>query len=280
LARRLSPGDPLTCASQVSIVGHIPGEQATLCTTRPDYTTSHASPSKAASYDKAQAANPFTARMWRFEQRLLEWILQTYYSGTEIHCLDFACGTGRVTSWLEDRVTSCTAVDISAAMLAVAAKKLKHTRLIHADLINENVLPGETFNLITAFRFFPNAQPPLRKAAMRALVDRLSPSGYLVFNNHQNRSSPVNLVGQCLWGANVLTPPSRYFMSIADMRNLASRGGLNIVKFLPCALLFRRAIRTLPASWVDAIETATSQGPWVKHLARDVIAVCQPRRRS
>src|SRR3974377_642235 len=148
------------------------------------YVLSHMAPEKGATYDAMYVSDPWQRRLWRREQEILSHIVHRLYQGREIRLLDFACGTGRIASILEGQVHSTTGVDVSDSMLAVARSKLTRTRLAQTNLIEDNVLAGEQFNLITAFRFFPNAEPELRKRALGILATLLSPDGYLVFNNH------------------------------------------------------------------------------------------------
>jgi hypothetical protein len=42
------------------------------------------------------------------------------------------------------------------------------------------------FDLITSFRFFGNAEPDLRMAALRAITGLLRGGGHLVINSHRN----------------------------------------------------------------------------------------------
>ena len=127
--------------------------------------------------------------LWGLEQAVLTDVLSTYFAGNRPRHLDFACGTGRVLSFLEPRCASSTGVDISDSMLSVSRRNSPGAEVIHGDLTRQPLLPGRKFNLITAFRFFPNAEPPLRDDALAALVPLLAEDGVLVVNNHLNSSS-------------------------------------------------------------------------------------------
>ena len=73
-------------------------------------------------------------------------------------------------SYLEDRTKSAVGVDLSPSMLEVARKNKRSAEIIEADLTRSDVLGDRKFNLITAFRFFPNAEAELRSEAMQVLA--------------------------------------------------------------------------------------------------------------
>lgn len=148
-----------------------------------DYRNAHHG--KGADYHKSFALNVHRSIMWEIEQKILLDLLSTYFDKPEqINLLDFACGSGRVLELLEGRVGKATGVDVTASMLEVAADVTERSRLVHCDITRSDELDGERFDLITAFRFFPNAEPNLRHDAMAKLATLLAPGGILIFNNH------------------------------------------------------------------------------------------------
>ncbi|HUV65182.1 MAG TPA: class I SAM-dependent methyltransferase, partial [Sedimentisphaerales bacterium] len=196
------------------------------------YTESHKYESKGAEYEQYYQTQAWQKFLWSREQKIILKILDKYFAGAEVHLLDFACGTGRIAGLLENRVKTSTGVDVSGSMLAVARKKLKRTEIIEADITAENILKPRKFNLVTAFRFFLNAEPALRRAAIRALVDLLDDEGYLVFNNHQNLGSPWT---KLLYRRHRRKNPEGIFnvMSMDEMEELARQAGLEIVEMFP-----------------------------------------------
>ena len=94
--------------------------------------------------------------------------------------IDFACGTGRVIQFLSSRSAQVIGVDISAAMLGVARGRAPGARLIEGDVTVDPGLLTETADIVTAFRFLLNAEPPLRAAALDWMRDRLAPGGVLI----------------------------------------------------------------------------------------------------
>ena len=196
------------------------------------YRQSHQYAAKGAEYERHYETQAWERFLWSREQEILLEILEKYVAGRDVHLLDFACGTGRITSLLEDRVETSTGIDISGSMLAIARKKLKRTEIIKADITVDNVLKPRTFNLITAFRFFLNAEPELRSSAVRELTDLLTEDGCLVFNNHHHLGSPwIRL----LYARHRWKNPEGIFnvMSIEQMEALVESAGLEIVEMYP-----------------------------------------------
>ncbi|MFC1634615.1 class I SAM-dependent DNA methyltransferase [Planctomycetota bacterium] len=200
--------------------------------TKISYRESHKYPAKGAEYERYYDTQAWEKFLWSREREILLEILEKYFAGRDIHLLDFACGTGRITSLLEERVTTSTGVDVSGSMLALARQKLKRTEIIEADITAENILKPRQFNLITAFRFFLNAEPELRSMAIGELVNLLTEDGYLIFNNHHSLGSPwIKL----LYARHRRVNPEGIFnvMSIEQMEKLAGSAGLEIVEIYP-----------------------------------------------
>lgn len=154
-----------------------------------DYRASHEAPGKGPSYHASFSEDPYRRLIWDLEKRILDRVAQEQRSRGRLRHLDFACGTGRVLSHLAAAADESVGVDVSASMLAVARASAGRSEIVQADLTRSDVLGERLFDLITAFRFFPNAEPSLRSEAMRALVRHLARGGRLVFNNHRNASS-------------------------------------------------------------------------------------------
>ena len=200
--------------------------------TKISYRESHKYAAKGAEYERHYETQAWEKFLWSREREILLEILEKYFAGRDIHLLDFACGTGRITSLLEDRVITSTGVDVSGSMLVIAREKLKRTEIIEADITANNILKPRKFNLITAFRFFLNAEPELRSLAMGELVELLTDDGHLIFNNHHCLGSPwIKLLHARHRSKN----PEGIFnvMSIEQMKDLAVSAGLEIVDIYP-----------------------------------------------
>jgi predicted TPR repeat methyltransferase len=214
--------------------------------------------------------NPYRAMVWRLEQRALDQILQVHLGGAEIDLLDFACGTGRILGHLIGRVKSATGVDVSSAMMEVARRAAPGAELLEADLTREDVLGQRQFNLITAFRFFPNAEDQLRQAVFDGLARHLSKNGVLVFNNHKNRNSLRRRISR-LTGREV----RRGTMTHQEVEDLLAHAGLRVVEQIPLATLpVSERHPVLPISAVEPIERSLSRLRLLSGVAQHIIYVC------
>jgi SAM-dependent methyltransferase len=162
-----------------------------------DYRDSHLD--RGTSYDGALATTPFDAYMAEFERRhLLEIVPRLFPDGVSRY-LDFACGTGRVTLAVSPFAAETVGVDISPGMLAEARRKCPAVTFVHADLTSERMELG-SFDLVTSFRFFGNAQPALRDSVLQVLSSLVRPGGYLIINNHRNPRSLAALLNRATGG--------------------------------------------------------------------------------
>lgn len=142
-----------------------------------DYTISHLKKGK----EYHARFESFTGRklIFNFEKS----VVYKELLGLKTH-LDFACGTGR---WLSlPKIKKSVGVDVSSSMLDIARQRLKDVSLYNFNFRKEDKLEGETFDLITSFRFFANADPELRLDAIRYISTKLKPGGKFIFNNHRN----------------------------------------------------------------------------------------------
>ncbi len=238
------------------------------------YVQSHMAPEKGTTYDAMYLSDPWQRRLWQREQEILSQIIRRFYKGRQIRLLDFACGTGRIASVLEGQVHSTTGVDVSDSMLAVAQSKLTRTRLIKANLIEDNVLAGEHFNLITAFRFFPNAEPELRKRALAILATLLSHDGYLVFNNHLNKQSLLyTYQNLAAWRHGL---PCPRVMSNGECLDLVRSEGLEIVLKYPVGLLYVPKLR-FPSAAYTTVDRLAACSSLLGGISESPIFVCRFR---
>ena len=244
--------------------------------TKISYRESHKYEGKGDEYEAYYENQAWEKFLWSREQEIILKILDKYLADKEIHLLDFACGTGRITSLLETRVKTSTGLDVSGSMLAIARKKLARTEIIEADITKENVLAGRKFNLITAFRFFLNAEPELRSLAIKTLVELLDKDGYFVFNNHHSLGSPwIKL----LYARHLRKDPQGTFnvMSIEQMKDLAEDAGLEIVEIYPAGFFLPPKI---PVSYwlARAMDNIACRLTFLNRFSESPIAVCRRRK--
>ena len=91
------------------------------------YKESHKYEAKGDEYEAYYQNKAWQKFLWSREQVIILKILEKYFAGRDVHLLDFACGTGRITQFMENRVKTSTGVDVSSSMLTVAKEKLKRT---------------------------------------------------------------------------------------------------------------------------------------------------------
>ena len=202
-----------------------------------DYRSSHQG--KGEAYRDRFAGSSHRALIWRIEQGILKSLFAKHFADPKsVRLLDFACGTGRILRLFEDEVGQATGVDIAQSMLDVAARDLKKARLICADITRASDLDQERFDLITAFRFFPNAEPALRDEAMGKLSSLLVPGGLLVFNNHLREGSLRHRAFLAKDRRGTLKNKRRlHVMSDDEVTDLIARHGLTMVESRHLGLL-------------------------------------------
>jgi SAM-dependent methyltransferase len=241
-----------------------------------DYRTTHIGPeSWAQDYDaKLFAPGSFDAAIWESEQRLLDRIVLEHVPRRQSY-LDFACGTGRVLSHLERSFAKSVGLDISATMLGVARTRVRTARLVEGDATRDpGVLGDRRFDFISAFRFFLNAQPSLRDAAMGFLAAVLrDDDSRLLFNVHGNRFSTRAVVA----AKAKLTREQFSSMSIAESVDLAARHGLEVVEWYGIGSYDKALLRILPAG---AWRWAEAHAALPKRLAVYLYFLCRRQQQS
>jgi len=226
---------------------------------------------KGEDYQAFFSENLRVALLWQIEQRILRDLVSRFVGDRKVAHLDFACGTGRLLSFLHSMVDSSTGVDISESMLEVAKTNCPDAEFHLGDITRQEIIPDRQFDLITAFRFFPNAEKSLREEVIVALAKRLVPGGYLVFNNHRNHSSLAYALRRMI----KLGRGGPQGMTQAEVSALLKLAGLKQVRtyhagVLPEAQSFLVRPRIL-ATWFEKV---ASRLPLAR-FAEDVIYVCR-----
>jgi ubiquinone/menaquinone biosynthesis C-methylase UbiE len=238
------------------------------------YVDSHTKPGKGRNYDQFYQTDHWARYAWSREQRILPQIVEEFFPRRHVNLLDFACGTGRISSVLEDHVSTCTGVDVSEAMLEVAHQKLYKTELIKGNIIDDDVFPGRTFNMITAFRFFVNAEQGLREAAMRVLRRHLADDGILVFNDHQNHNAMFTRVVHTYARARGLALTNT--LTIEQCRRLVEPVGMEIIRVYPIGLFHLPRI-PLPHPLYRVFDIAAERVRGLARYSESPILVAAPR---
>jgi len=225
---------------------------------------------KGVDYQRVFTERAHLAVMWTLERDVLD-ALVPEGSGADLDYLDFACGTGRILAHLEGRVRRAVGADVSPAMLSVARQRVNRANVYELDLTRTAPWPDGTFDLVTAFRFFPNAEPALRSDAMRAIRRQLRPGGRLVFNNHCHLGSVRNRLRRA-----ARRRSGNVGMTDQEARVLASDHGFAVerVHALGCWPGMHDAPPAVRALWT-AVERWLARHAPVRPVANNLIYVCR-----
>lgn len=162
-----------------------------------NYATVHLGVGKG--YHQVFSAKPGLAMMWDLEKIVLRAIVGELSPKT---VLDFACGTGRISSFIDTTFgePEIHGIDVSESMLSIAREKCVRAQYKVMESHDAVSFYGEKyFDLILAFRFFANAEPSLRLSVGANLSRLLRDDGTLVINNHRNFWS-TSYIGRRLIG--------------------------------------------------------------------------------
>lgn len=249
-----------------------------------DYRDSHTRVGKGNVYNDSFDKYSFRREMWVWEQKQLDKIFaERHKEGHSI--LDFACGTGRILKYLSSKSDKVTGVDISEVMLDVCRKRVPNVNLVHADLTRDNVLKEkQSYDIITSFRFFLNAQNELRVEVLNVLRDLLKDDGVFIFNNHGNSLHLGYPLAKIICGIKniFLSKEKKIYnlngLSEAKMKSLLDENGFEIVDSYHRAVLPIVNEKTaFNVSKIEAIENWLSSKSSMRIFAKSVIYVCQKK---
>ena len=244
-----------------------------------DYRDYYQSKESANEYDEVSyKEGSYGSVLWEIEREILIQHLESLRkTNNTIRYLDFACGTGRVVSALEDHVDESFGIDISPSMLDRAAQKTKRTTLTQGDITQDEKIINGKYDYITTFRFVLNANPELREEALEILSKKLKSSdSWLVFNMHTNKYSYAfaSYLWYWLLGQSKDQDTKRY-MTINDCKNLAKKANLEIIKIKGLGFLSMKIFGLFPYSLGRRIENKLSKMPLINLLGTDLIFFCK-----
>ena len=242
---------------------------------KPSYRELHLQ--EGADYHVLFSTMPHLSMVWRLERKLLPRIVGQYFPSNVPSYLDFACGTGRILELLSPSAASSTGVDLSASMLQVARDRLNDVEFVEADITREAGLGSRQFDLITAFRFFPRAEPALRREAILAIKQHLKSDGVFIFNNHRNRGNLLRRVIAIRARMGLVSSPrADWGMSRREVYELVKAAGLRVDGEYPLAVLpLNDRHMLLPARLVEMMESILGGVGLLAPLAQNVIFVCR-----
>lgn len=159
------------------------------------YRQSHASDGCGERYQDAFRSGYYARQWFGIELSIVTRLLEREGRAGAETTLDFACGTGRILALHEDAFPRSVGVDVSEEMLRVARQACPRSQLVRLDLTRADPDTADfgPFDVVTAFRFFLNAEPDLRLAALEAIRRHLKDSGTLIVNFHVNSAGPTGV---------------------------------------------------------------------------------------
>lgn len=252
-----------------------------------DYRTSHTSDGKGNVYHDSFSKFPFRKQMWEWEKKELKKIFANY-THSKSSILDFACGTGRILTFLTTQSDNITGVDLSDSMLEVSKKNLPNVELVKADITRDNVFKGKRqFDVITAFRFFLNAQNSLRKEVLEALHPLLKDEGIFIFNNHGNAFNlDVNL-GRWIHIKNLFRKPENriaynyHSLTGYKLKKLLDNAGFEIIEKHHRSIIPVLGEKTsFNVSKINKLEDLFSSLVLFRPFARNIMYVCKKKQKK
>ena len=167
----------------------------------------------------------------KIEKALLGKEFSTHFKGDN-KLLDFACGTGRIAGFCKTFFNDIQGIDVSESMIDIAKAQHPWLRVVKADITTESPFEHNTFDIITAFRFFTNADNRLRRESLLALHKILKPNGHLICNFHLN---PCSMSGILL--RSLKRPMQRRLVSVKQAKSLLHSCGFSVLRVLGYGLL-------------------------------------------
>ena len=209
------------------------------------YRSSHTSSGHGDMYDQALYSDgKYDANVWKIEQEKIGEIIDKYYPSGIRRYLDYAAGAGRIISSVAPYADNAIGIDISSEMIAAGRNKYPHLGFVQGDITtDEKLLEEGSFDCITCFRFFLNAEEKLRNDVLEALLKGLSHDGYLICNNHGNSMSLLHPV---LVVRRLLKLPVQKSLAYSKFARLLEEKGLAIVEVRGVCYLPRILFNLLP----------------------------------
>lgn len=243
-----------------------------------DYRRSHIGKEHGEKYDEQLfSEGSFGYEIWEKEQQILKKIIATYGANRQ-DLLAFATGTGRVIALLEKEYENATGIDISNDMLIEARKKTTKATFVCGDITQNPEIVKNTFDCITAFRFFLNAQPCLRNDVLRFLVSKLkNKDSIFIFNIHGNKYSTRWFL---VMFDRIIVRSRQNQMTMKEIREMIEPHGLEIVDYYGIGFIYKVFYKFMPNSIWQFFENAFESIGFLKPFSLYFIFVCRRKAPS
>jgi len=244
------------------------------------YEDSFRSSSAVREYADGFGGGMFMSALWDLEKEALARSQVLARANGKGSYLDFACGHGRVSGLLAPRFTSAIGVDISEAMVALAREVHPTLTFVSGDITaSPSVLDGRSaFDVISVFRFLPQAAPNVRLNVLRKLVEHLAPEGILVINNNANRTSalwPALVTRSVVRRESVRQLLNRRTLAHRHLERLLADLGLEVVEVEPASYLPETIARRLPRRAWLALERRLIRAGIGASFATDQVVIAR-----
>jgi SAM-dependent methyltransferase len=222
------------------------------------------------------AADSYASRIWELQKPVLQkTVADLCKNKNGARLLDFACGTGRVISDLENFAAEADGLDISPEMVEVAKTKCRKTRFQIGDILAQPELLNKKYDIITAFRFLLNTEPEIRLRVLKKLRSALDTDGWLIANVH---GSSRSLRHPAIWWRRHSKNANEMLneLSPCETQNLFREAGFEIVRRIGFGILPPTLYRTPLRGAAFAFDRSLAGENCSSAISIDVLYVCHP----
>lgn len=230
-------------------------------------------------------ANSYASCIWQIQQSVLQDILTSFRlrANRPVKLLDFACGTGRITKFVEKFADVVVGIDISPEMVEVARTKGIKAEFIVGDILSGCKLMHLPYDVITSFRFLLNADVDIRKRVLLQLRQVIMESdGLLIVNVHGNsRSIRHPVIVWKRWCQDKGKTRNKQDvmlneMSPSEAKHLLAETGFEVVEQIGFGIMPSVLYRTPLRRTALAIDRFAATRGWLKSWSIDLMFVCRP----
>jgi SAM-dependent methyltransferase len=226
-------------------------------------------------YDSVEyAPDSYASYIWSLQKPTLKQILTSHRSGAPTRLLDFACGTGRVLSYVENFVDQSDGLDISPEMAELAKAKCRKANVTVGDILKEPELVAGDYDFVTMFRFLLNTEEEMRLNVLAEVRKRLvHKNGWLIANIHGNTSSVRSLA---LAYRRIARGEMHSQLSRPQIRRMFEETGYRIEAEYGLGILPPALYRTFLAGVSKWTDSTAQRVPLLNPISIDLLYVCQP----
>lgn len=248
----------------------------------PNYSSRFSKKEQVASYERDEYdPKGYSAFIWKLQQPFISRELRIMRDlRGSLKLLDFACGTGRVLSFVEDIASKSEGIDISEQMAGVARERCGRSDIQVGDVCTHPEMMHGPYDVITMFRFVLNAGTELSSRVLECLREQLRPDGgILIANLHGNSRSIRHLAiarHKRHLRINQQTPDESLMleeMSPMEVEKLFSKAGFRVLRSRGFGMVPRSLYRGPLGGLARAIDSLCSKIHLFTNVSTDIIFV-------